>query len=101
MTLTQIIRYCENKDSSSISYKQFNQTPKNQYPTFSLCFEGADIYWPHALKLFDEYGIASEQYDMIIKGGITTRYKDEPELKLYKKETIDVNIDISLVQTKT
>ena len=90
MTITQVIRYCENDDSSSISYKQFNQTPLDKYPTFSICFKGHDIYWRRKLKLFETFGITAKQYDMIIKGQLGIRYKNEHDLRLYRKESVDM-----------
>ena len=32
MTIAQIVRYCENNDASSISYKRFNELSKDKYP---------------------------------------------------------------------
>ena len=90
MTTTQIIRYLENDDSSSIRYKQFNQTPLDKYPTFSVCFKGPEIYWPRAMNIFEKFGISAKQYDRIIKGGTGIRYKNEHDIRLYRKETLEM-----------
>ena len=90
MTLTQIVRYAENKDSSSISYKQFNQTPKDKYPTFTICLNGIDIYWPNAMKVFRDFGMSTEQYAKVLKGEEGIRYKYEYAMKLYRKETVNM-----------
>lgn len=37
MTLKETLRYLENSDASSISFKEFAKTPKDTYPTFSIC----------------------------------------------------------------
>ena len=46
MTMIESLRYFENKDASSFGYKQFGETPQDQYPTFSICLksEGSDLY---------------------------------------------------------
>lgn len=89
MTITQIVRYYEDKDSSMISYKQFNLRPQDEYPTFSICFKGIDIYWPDPLKLFETFGMTTEQYAKILKGDNAIRYKNEYDLRLNRKETVD------------
>ena len=37
MALTQVFRYLDNDDVSSIGYKIFNESPEDRYPTFSIC----------------------------------------------------------------
>ena len=39
MTSTEIARFVRNHDSSSISFNNFNVSPKDIYPTFTICFE--------------------------------------------------------------
>ena len=90
MTITQIVRYYEDKDSSMISYKHFNLRPQDEYPTFSICFKGIDIYWPDPLKLFETFGMTTEQYAKILKGDNAIRYKNEYSLRLYRKEIVDI-----------
>ena len=36
MTVTQIQMFFSNEDASSIEFKQFNLSPKDKYPTFTL-----------------------------------------------------------------
>ena len=38
MTVKQIIHFSQNNDLTVISYKQFNDRPKDVYPTFTICF---------------------------------------------------------------
>ena len=38
MTMKLGNRYMKNEDSSTISYEQFNKSPQDTYPTFSICF---------------------------------------------------------------
>jgi hypothetical protein len=41
MGMKEILRYTNNKDTSSVSIKQFNEKAEDNYPTFSLCFLGS------------------------------------------------------------
>ena len=61
-SLTQVIRYIANEDTSSIAHKQFNQRPQDMYPTFSICLKGRDIYWDKEEWLFTTLGVTSAQY---------------------------------------
>ena len=90
MTISQVWRYLANKDAPSISYKLFNQTPRDNYPTFSVCFHGSSLYWYHRKELFDEFGIDATQYDSTIKGKDGVRYRLDYKSKLYEKETMDI-----------
>ena len=38
MTFTQILRYFENSDASSVGYRKFNESPQDRYPEFTMCF---------------------------------------------------------------
>ena len=61
--------YLENKDTSTISYKRFNQSPIDEYPTFSVCLKGPELYWKHDKIIFSRFGTTSAQYIAILKGG--------------------------------
>ena len=39
MSIDQIIRYLENEDKASVTYKKFHDSPRDRYPTYSICFE--------------------------------------------------------------
>ena len=90
MTITQIVRYLENRDASSISYKQFSQTPRDRYPTFSICFQGAELYWYYDTLIFKDFGITPAQYEPILKGEIGFKYEYEYTTRLYRKVPIDI-----------
>ena len=68
MTILQIQRYFANDDMSTFAYKQFNKSPQDKYPTFTLCFE-SDIG-----EIFDEeyvnstIGISLTEYKSILEG---------------------------------
>ena len=95
MIMTQVIKYLENHDASSIHYKEFNKIRENKYPTFSICIEGEDFYFKaFDDPLFEKLGIDSLQYSNILKGqsGFISKYN--PEQKLYHKIPKDFN-DVS------
>ena len=88
-TLTQVIRYLANEDTSSIAHKKFNQTPRDKYPTFSICFEGKDIHWKKEEMLFQTLGVTSSQYvDTLMGHG--KRYEYDEKTGLYNKERVDL-----------
>ena len=61
MSTLQIIRYFENKSTSSIKYKKFNNVPSDLYPSFSICVE-------------DKYGgIYNKQYFSEMFGDFSKR----------------------------
>ena len=95
--MTQVIKYFENHDASSIHYKEFNKLRENKYPTFSICIEGEDFYFKtFDDPLFEKLGIDSLQYSNILKGqsGFISKYN--PEQKLYHKIPKDFN-DVSSI----
>ena len=57
MTNTQVIRFLRNDDSTTIAFKRFNLSPDDKYPTFSICFTGAELHWYNDKNIFDQYGI--------------------------------------------
>jgi len=82
MTITQMLRYGENRDSSSISYKKWNQTPRDLYPTYSFCFEGAELIWHRGKSLFDRFGINAHHYSSHFKGENTgIHYQNNTQLR--------------------
>ena len=84
--MTQIVKYFENHDASSIHYKEFNKIRENKYPTFSICIEGEDFYFKtFEDPLYEKLGIDSLQYSNILKGqrGFISEYN--PGEKLYHK----------------
>ena len=71
MGLTQVLRYFDNEDASSINYKTFNETPLDIYPTFSICFHATDRYPLHHFlrkQVEDKTGISEAQFDQVLKG---------------------------------
>ena len=62
-------RYLENADASSIGFKQFNKSPRDKYPTFSICLWGSkNLYRPLENELENNFGISLNEYSMLLKG---------------------------------
>ena len=90
MSLMQVFRYLANEDTSSITNKLFNQTPRDQYPTFSICFKGLDVYWRKEEMLFNTLGVTSSQYVATLKG-YGQRYEFDETTHLYSKIPVHLN----------
>ena len=39
MSVTQFLRYLDNNDKASVSFRLFNHSPRDRYPTYTICFE--------------------------------------------------------------
>ena len=91
MITCQTIRYIANRDTSSISYKPFDQSSHGKYPTFSLCIKGMGIYSFRETRLMTAFGITSSQYASILMGQIGARYDYNYKNGLYDKTLLDVN----------
>lgn len=44
VSIKEVNTYYEDNDISTISSRQFNASPKDKYPTFTICFKGDGIY---------------------------------------------------------
>lgn len=90
MTVTQNVEFLENRDASIISYHPFNQEPSDQYPTFSICVKGKEIYWEKEELLYDSAGITSAEYVEILKGN-GFRYEANENTHLFEKKGFDIS----------
>ena len=95
MTVTQSVEFLENRDSSIISYHHFNQDPSDQYPTFSVCVKGDDIYWENEEFLYDQTGVTSAEYIEILKGN-GFRYEINEKTLLSEKKNLGIK-DVSMI----
>ena len=71
MVLAQCLRYTDNEDSSSISYKSFNKNSEDEYPTFSICLLSTP--WQKLQHIFDaelieKHAISSLEWNKLMKG---------------------------------
>ena len=85
MSMKLIIQFSENKDATSISYKLYNQSPREKYPTFSICFKENSFHWSHDFTIFKAYGLTSVQYERLLKGEKVIRYMYNSTSRLYNK----------------
>ena len=75
MTLTESLRYVENKDTSSFGYKKFGETPLDKYPTFSICLHSSqqNFFEYLDLTLSDITGRSTKtfaDYENILRGSM-------------------------------
>ena len=65
----------------------------DEYPTFSLCLKGSELYWNHENMLYTNLGVTSPQFVEILKGsGIRHEYNETSDLY----ESIPVGINDTL-----
>ena len=88
MTIMLVMRYAENRDSTSITFKKYNLSPQDKYPTFSICFEGSEFQFYHDLNLFNNLGITSSQYKLMLRGEAALRYEYNETSSLYRKTSV-------------
>ena len=68
MAILQVLRYLENKDSSSVHYRRFNFSPIDRYPTLTICIHTrrGEIY--DAQYINKTLGIKTQAYADILSG---------------------------------
>ena len=71
--LTQVLKFLDNEDSSSVNYKPFNENTNENYPTYSFCFLSTP--WSTILNNYDEellakYAVNSRQLNELMKGNV-------------------------------
>ena len=78
-------QYFENNDATSIIYRQYGETTKDKYPTFSICFHGTNFHWYHDINIFNAFGLSSSEYQQILRGQPAYRYEYNTTSRLYTK----------------
>ena len=63
----------------------YNQSPKEKYPTFSICFTGTNFHWFHDFTIFNAYGLTTQEYERLLSGNNVTQYVYNATSRLYKK----------------
>ena len=91
MAVVMCERFGENKSSTSISYKKYDVTPEDKYPTFSICFKGTKIHLYIEEVIFSSYGIRSDQYKLMLEGKSTFTYEYNATSRLYRKSPTVLN----------
>lgn len=88
MANSQISRWLENNDESTITFKKFNLSPKDIYPEISICFTGHRLNWYNDDSISDKFGITTEDYEKMLKGSKLFSYNYNFTSKLYDKVEI-------------
>ena len=100
MTEELLQRYLDNRDTSSFTYKTFNEKAHDIYPTFSVCFQGKDIYLPYTTPILQRFvDISPETYLQILKGDDVTVTKFNASLNVDTDIAYDIN-DVSYEDVK-
>ena len=90
MTIKQVMHFLENDDATTIHYRRFNLSPKDKYPTYSICFTGSELYWYQAKSLFDVFGVSPSKFEEMLKGQKGIRYDYDYASMLYNKTIVDL-----------
>ena len=66
LTVAQIVRYTENGDASKVTFKRFNESSNDRYPTFTFCLvDNTELIYSEATK---ELLLTSTAYSSLLKG---------------------------------
>ena len=104
MTVLLVTRFLENKDATSILYKNYGATLEDKYPTFSICFEGTNFHWYRDSEIFEAFQLTQSGYEQLLSGKTAYRYDYNHTSRLYRKtpivlkEKINANVDTFHVQ---
>jgi len=96
MTVILVGRYEDNKSATSISYNQFGDTDKDQYPTYSVCLEGDGLYKYNGSAIYEAYGINPSNYEKMLLGQPTYRYGYDHTRRLFNKTSLPLTRDTHL-----
>ena len=88
MTVILAGRYEDNKSATSISYNQFGDTDRDQYPTFSICLTGDGLYQYNGSAIYEAYGINSANYEKMLLGQPAYRYAYDHTRRLFTKTSL-------------
>ena len=91
MICLEIVRYTKNDDASIISFKRFNASPKDKYPSFTLCFQTGEAKG-EAIFDVNQLGAISDirplRYWKLITGKINTTVDEVKQLSYFSNVTI-------------
>ena len=68
MTYEQFLQYLKNEDSSSVSFRKFNDEKRDLYPSFSICMHSTEGAIIKKNSEFKEDPIESELYHKMLTG---------------------------------
>ena len=92
MSVSQFLRYLDNNDKASVSFRQFNHSPRDRYPTYTICFENQKRreFLFNQTYLINTYGINRREYFDIIRGMNTSENSN------YSDSTVTSDIDFEM-----
>ena len=96
MTVILVGRYADNKSATSISYNQYGDTDKDQYPTFSICLTGDGLYRYNGSAIYEAYGINSANYERMLLGQPAYRYAYDHSRRLFNQASLSLPYDSHL-----
>ena len=98
MVYQQFKLYIDNEDSSSVSYRAFNQEEKDLYPTFSICLHSQEggIFKPKPGKDRYESAIRLHKYHEILLGyeDIDKEYNAHMRKEFEKADFDEIALDV-------
>ena len=96
MTLKNIGRFHEDKNATVITYKKLGHTIEDKYPSFSLCFEGNNLYRFNESAIFTAYGIHLSDYERMLNGKLAYQYDYDHSRKRYNKKLLPSKYEPSI-----
>ena len=91
MTLKNVGRFYADANATAITYKKYGNTVEDQYPTFSVCYEGNIFYRSNESAVFAAYGIQQISYERMLEGKQVFQYHYEPSSHSYSKHPLAPN----------
>ena len=90
--IKETLRYYENKDTSVIVFRRFNERPEDKYPTFTFCvYNNSRMIYS---DVFNELRMSKEEYSNLLKGGISSSNKTADTFKtLYQLDHEMITMD--------
>ena len=71
MAISQVLRYLDNDDASSIMFRRFLERSEDKYPTFTFCLNSIDIY----SEAVTELHVTKKDYNNLLKTGTSSSNK--------------------------
>ena len=96
MVVKNIGRFLDDANETAISYKKYGETSEDKYPSFSVCFEGDDLYHFNESAIFNAYGIHLSDYEMMLNGETAFQYDYDPSSRRYSKTPLPPNYQPSV-----
>lgn len=85
MAIELIGRFRKDTSATTIAYKKYAASPKDKYPTFSLCITGDALYRYDNMAILKAYKIDPAEYQMLLEGKPAFLFKYNAVLRLYEK----------------